>query len=495
MSSLRPSSRSSKILEFIQESSIEPFKNIQMDSRSIHPGDLFIAVPGVLQDGRQFIENAIKKGAVAVLAEQDASLPHTYIHHGITIHAIPHLKQKVGYIVHKWFSPEIHAITPIGITGTNGKTSCSLFLAQILKKLHQPAGVIGTLGCGLYPECTPTHNTTPNLMMLHQTLAHWAQKCIPWAIIEATSHALCQGRTDGICFNSALFTNLSHDHLDYHKDMAHYARAKAKLFSCTTLDYAIINYDDPYADIMIRATSSKTQCITYSLKQPKADLYWQPHKTQPTTVSGLLSTPWGHGTLTTSLIGEFTIYNLLGVIGLLGCYAFNIHDILQIIPTLCNAPGRMNLHQGTAEAPHVIVDYAHTPEALAKTLEAVQKHYLSKNIVCVFGCGGNRDQKKRAPMFHAAQRYAQSIVLTNDNPRFEHPHDIIHDMTQYATTQEMQRVRIILDRSQAIHYAITTASSKDIVVIAGKGHETHQEICGIYYPCDDQQSVRNTLAH
>lgn len=468
------------------------YSGIAIDSRKVQPGDLFIAVPGALIDGRYFIQKAIDLGAIAVLAEQNEALPESYNCNGVYVQVIPKLQRSLGDLLHHWFRQSSDKLTVVGVTGTNGKTSCSFFIAQALKQLGLSAGVIGTIGKGVYPDLLPFGNTTPGLFEVHETLQQWVKGSVPWSVIEVTSHALCQGRVDGVHFDTALFTNISRDHLDYHASMDDYVKAKSMLFSKPGLKYAVINIDDVYASVICDAVSDTTQLVSYSLENKQADIYLTECSMTVEGVHSYIVTPWGGGIFKTSLLGRFNLYNLLGVAGVLGCHGFSLADILEAVEKMGNVPGRMAIYGGRPPQPQVIVDYSHTPDALVSALSAIREQH-AQGVTCIFGCGGDRDKGKRPLMMKAALDYADHVVLTSDNPRFEDPQQIINDALAAVPEKDMDRVTIDIDRKKAIENAIFDAKATDVVFLAGKGHEDYQDIQGIKHHLDDSEEVKKAL--
>ncbi|MCY4330691.1 MAG: UDP-N-acetylmuramoyl-L-alanyl-D-glutamate--2,6-diaminopimelate ligase [Endozoicomonadaceae bacterium] len=467
------------------------YTGITTDSRKVKPGDLFIATPGVTSDGRQFISQAIKQGAVAVLAEQDETFSENKKYNNVTVYAIKNLHLSTGSLLNQWFDYASEQLTVVGITGTNGKTSCCFFLAQILQYTGIKTGVVGTVGTGIYPQLLPSQNTTPGIFDLHEILFRWNKQQIPWTVMEVSSHALTQRRVDGVAFDIALFTNISRDHLDFHGSMNNYVQAKAQLFCQPDLKYAIINQDDKYSDVMISNISKKTACITYSLNNKNADIYLQRKQCTHNYTEVLIKTPWGCGEFKTQLFGRFNLYNLAGVIGVLGCADFALHTILSAIEKINYVPGRMTVYGGNNQ-PLVLVDYAHTPDALSNALLAIKEHHNGK-IICIFGCGGDRDRGKRPLMMKAALEYADQVVLTSDNPRFEDPLSIIDDALAAVPPHKKGQIAIIPDRKQAINQTIRNTQKNVAILVAGKGHENYQEIAGIKYHLDDGEIVENAL--
>ena len=365
-------------------------------------------------------------------------------------------------------------MTVIGVTGTNGKTSCTHFIAQALQKAGRTCGVIGTLGTGVWPNLTPGKYTTPDAIACHRGLAELLQQSAELVAMEVSSHGLDQARVAGVAFDTAIFTNLSRDHLDYHADMDDYAAAKSKLFSWAGLKRAIINIDDPVGERFAREFSGRYQIYTYSLMNKtlagcKPVLASRIHL-NGRDMSAKISSPWGEGSLKANLLGKFNLSNLLAVLTTLCASGVSLDDALQYLHGVKNVTGRMQAFGG-GKLPLVVVDYAHTPDALEQALNALREHTRGK-LWCVFGCGGNRDHGKRPMMGQVAEHYSDQIVITSDNPRDEDPQSIINDikaglLCDWAAETE-------LDRGSAIAHAIDCAQAGDVVLIAGKGHEDYQ---------------------
>ncbi len=468
------------------------YKHFHVDSRKIKPGWVFFAVNGEAVDGRDFIPQAIDNGAIAVVAEKSAMLPDSYESKGVMVYVVNELGKKIGKGLAQLFKNPSNHMKVTGITGTNGKTSCSFFLAQILTLLSVRAGVIGTIGNGIYPDLEISDNTTPNSYEIQSTLSQWVTEDISQTVMEVSSHALCQGRVDGVCFETALFTNISHDHLDYHKTMQAYVNAKLQLFRASKLKNAVINIDDVYGTAFIKAVPESANIVTYALTDRSADIYLENIQRNGADTRANITTPWGKGLFVTSLYGKFNLYNVLGIIGVLGCQGIATPKILNAIKVLGNVPGRMEVYGKANQTPMVIVDYAHTPDALKNALSAIREQHQQK-IICVFGCGGDRDRGKRALMMDVALTHADAIILTNDNPRFEAPDQIIEDAMATVDARSANRVKVIKERGKAIRYSIIKAKPSDVILIAGKGHENYQEICGVKYNFDDREKIKKTL--
>jgi len=447
--------------------------NMQQDSRLIKKGDLFIAAPGINGDGRKFIADAVKNGAAAIIYESYNFTPPNL---SIPCVGIANLAGQLPFLAAKFYDYPSHKLTTIGVTGTNGKTSISQLLAQALDLLDVSCGIVGTLGYGFYPNLTSTNNTTPGVCELQQILAYLVKKNAKACAMEVSSHALEQNRVQEVDFDLAVFSNLSRDHLDYHGDMASYAAAKAKLFAYPNLRAKVINLDDEFGkQLAAQAQNNKVKTITYSLKSPKATIFAANVMVIGAKTHIYILAPDQGVNFVSSLLGSFNVSNLLAVIGAAYALGFDLSHMLDVIPQLQAPVGRMQC-LGSKNTPQVVVDYAHTPDALAQALQALRAHTKGK-LICVFGCGGNRDKGKRAQMAQMAQSYADAVIVTADNSRFEDTNAIMADIKQGFTS--LQQVKFIADRSEAIFCAIENAQMQDLVLIAGKGHENYQEVQGV----------------
>ncbi|WP_211824660.1 UDP-N-acetylmuramoyl-L-alanyl-D-glutamate--2,6-diaminopimelate ligase [Kistimonas asteriae] len=480
-----------QILEWLD---LPPVKDVTvrelvLDSRKVMAGDLFLALPGLSSDGRQYIEQAVAAGACAVLAEADDALPES----AVPIVSVANLKDRLSGLVSRFYRSPSEYVKVIGVTGTNGKSSCCHFIAQLLSRLNASCGVMGTLGNGIFPDLMPAGNTTSDNLSVQQFMAGLVDKSVPWLTMEVSSHGLHQGRVSGIAFNTAMYTNLSRDHLDYHQTMEAYASAKAELFRSPGLQHAVINFDDEWADLMLNvAAENQVNCITYSICSDGADIWLSDIVFSPEGMAANIHTPWGEGRLCTALLGKFSLSNLLAVIGVLCLQGFALERILTLIPELDNVPGRLE-RLGGASQPTVVVDYAHTPDALRSVLGALRDHG-GQTVTCVFGCGGDRDSGKRPLMTEAALTGADRVVLTSDNPRTEDPLNIIEDaVTGIPLALREHKLTVVPDRAEAIATAVAEAGNEDIVLVAGKGHEDYQEIHGVRYPFSDRREVRQAL--
>lgn len=464
-------------------------EHLTLDSRQVRPGSLFLAVPGVHHDGREHIGQALQAGAIAVAYEcADGLYTEEVSRFGNQAAMVPvaGLAQQLSAIAGRFFHEPSHNLGLVGITGTNGKTSVSQMLAQALSSMGKPCGVIGTLGSGLLPQLTDHGMTTPDAVSVQRQLAEMHDQGAGWVCMEVSSHALEQGRVAALEFDLAVFTNLSRDHLDYHGDMAHYAAAKAKLFD-RPLQAAIINLDDAFGLELIERSPSR--CFTYSLSNPKADLYCSTIEYTSSGIRAALHTARRNATLESALLGEFNLANLLAVIGTLLALEVRLDRAVALAADLTPPAGRMQ-RLGGGDRPLVVIDYAHTPDALEKALAAVRAH-VQGNLTCVFGCGGDRDNGKRPLMGQIAERNADRVLVTDDNPRSESSQHIIDQIL--AGMQRPESVSVTANRAEAIRTSILQAQAGDVILLAGKGHETYQEIDGVRHPFSDIEQAANAL--
>jgi UDP-N-acetylmuramoyl-L-alanyl-D-glutamate--2,6-diaminopimelate ligase len=379
-------------------------------------------------------------------------------------------------------------MTIAAVTGTNGKTSVAHFIAQAWEREFGRAGLIGTLGFGPLDALEPATHTTPDPFTLNRILAHCIDDGVDHLAMEVSSHALAQGRVDTVQIDAAIFTNLSRDHLDYHEDMEAYAAAKLRLFTEHAPRFSVINRDDMTGRKWIRELSGQ-QVLSYGL-MPGAELTAEVLTMDADGMALRFHSPWGHAELRTGLIGQFNALNLLATAGTLTLLGMSWSDTVRELEAVRAVPGRMVRLGGAPGQPVVVIDYAHTPDALAQSLAAVRDH-LSGRLTCVFGCGGNRDRGKRAQMGQLAESLADRLVVTSDNPRFESVNSIINDVLRGVG--DRKRVAVEPDRATAIRAAIDQAGPGDIVLIAGKGHETWQEVAGQKIPFSDEATVQAVL--
>ena len=481
---------------------------LTLDSRAVKPGYLFVAVEGVHAHGKMFIEQAAERGAVAVLVDKKESVNSSG---SIPIIAIEFLQQTLSALAGTFYSNPSYDVPVIGITGTNGKTTCSQLLAQALAYLNRPCGVIGTLGYGLVKNDPDTINenslgdlkstgmTTPDAITTQAISAELLSAGAHCFSMEVSSHALSQSRVAAIHINTAIFTNLSHDHLDYHGDMDAYGAAKAALFAMPSVGTAIINQDDDYAKDLVAKLRSDIDIITYSIDQPnsmsgKAGAHFSLQSIamgEQGMCAQLVLDAKPVMNIQTSLVGQFNLSNLLAIIAALYNQQYSFSDIEKVIPQLPPILGRMELIPSHLNF-RVVVDYAHTPDALKNALQALVPH-ATGNLWCVFGCGGDRDRGKRPQMSSIAARYADKVIVTSDNPRTESPVQIFADIERGFESTESEFHQIIADRASAIEYVIQEAEIGDVILIAGKGHEDYQIIGARHFPFSDQQQARFNL--
>lgn len=472
---------------------------LETDSRRVSPGDLFLACAGMRTHGVNFAEEAIRAGASAIAYEQGdeggARDEHRFIS-GVPLVGVTALSRQLGTIAARFHGEPSRDMIVIGITGTNGKTSCCHYLAQALVRDGSPCGVIGTLGYGAYGALRPGGHTTPDAVTLQGELAAMRAAGISRAVMEVSSHALVQDRILGVAFDGAIFTNLTHDHLDYHGDLTAYSLAKKKLFVVPGLCYAAINCDDAFGRELLAGLARPIVGVRYGLGagacQPDGGRYVHGRIMQR-DISGMelqVSSSWGEGRVQTVLLGQFNASNMLAVLSMLLLMGIPLRDALERLATLRAVPGRMERFGSAAELPLVIVDYAHSPDALKQALQTLRQH-CSGRLWCVFGCGGDRDRSKRPLMGAVAERYADHVIVTSDNPRHEDPHVIIDQIV--AGVDQPRLVERIPDRAHAIRRAITATGAGDIVLVAGKGHEDYQQIGDDRLPFSDREQVRLLL--
>ncbi|MBI3772960.1 MAG: UDP-N-acetylmuramoyl-L-alanyl-D-glutamate--2,6-diaminopimelate ligase [Gammaproteobacteria bacterium] len=463
---------------------------LALDSRQVQRGDVFLALAGVQARGHEFIDSAIENGAVAVLYDADSGAVNAGCK--VPCIAVAGLAHKVGIIAERFFDEPSRELFMVGVTGTNGKTSCTQFLAQAYHD-DAPCGVIGTIGNGFYGALDVASHTTPDAVSLHRLLRQLRDQGATRVVMEVSSHGLDQGRVAGVNFNVAVFTNLSRDHLDYHGDMAAYGRAKSRLFSLPGLRWAVINTDDAFGHSLVDEIPESVGVVTYGMEEPgvlRGDrIQGQLIRLDRQGLVLAVDTPWGQGMIKSPLLGRFNASNLLAVLGALLASGIKFETAVQRLQRLNTVPGRME-HFGKEGQPLVVVDYAHSPDALYQVLTTLREHCAGK-LWCVFGCGGNRDRGKRPLMGEVAEQYADQVVITNDNPRREDPQMIIDEIR--SGMKHSKTVTVIADRASAIAHAVRQAGIDDVVLIAGKGHEDYQQIGDVRHPFSDRAQVQALL--
>ena len=495
-----PSAQLSSILAWMR--AVAPEVQLSSDSRRIAAGDIFFAYPGDAVDGRSFIAQAIAQGAQAVVYDADDFTWDA----AWTVPRLPvgGLKNHAGEIANAYYGEPDRAMFTVAVTGTNGKTSCTQWLGNALSRLGEPTAVIGTLGIGVFKrgehdEFIATGYTTPDAVLLQRKLAKLRDAGAKTLAIEASSIGLDQRRLNGIHVDVALFTNLTRDHLDYHGDMASYEAAKTALFDWPGLRHAVINLDDPMGLRLVQQLQSHAPAVAitgYTLQDHtpqgvtilRADI-----RTSHTGTTFHLDTPFGAMLVKTQLVGQFNVSNVLGIIGVLLARGTALRAAVDAVELLPAVPGRMQ-QLGGHDAPLVVIDYAHTPDALEKTLAALRQvaQQRSGQLWCVFGCGGDRDPGKRPQMGLIAEA-ADHVVVTSDNPRGEEPGAIIAQIVAGMTRAPTDHMTVE-DRAAAILWAVKHAGKHDVVLLAGKGHETSQEIKGRKLPFLDADHAALALA-
>lgn len=480
-----------KICELFNFDSHLEIANLTLNSNDVVNGSVFIALRGANHHGLHYAKSAIEKGAMAIVFDnEDVELADDILEDSNILKiGVANLAKTLGEIAARFYGESSQKMNVIGITGTNGKTSCSQFLAQALEN----CGVIGTIGWGKIDELKQTLNTTPDALAVQKMLATLKNEGCENIAMEVSSHGLAQGRVNGVKFKGAIFTNFSRDHLDYHGTMEAYLETKLKLFNSPQLEFAVINLDDDISDKIIAAIPENVEIIGVTTKNKTAsrgqvlraenielnlsgiqcDVLWQ-------NQNQMLHIP---------LIGKFNLENVLCVLATMLTLGIDLNETTQRLKNLKPVAGRMEKFGGENNQPLVIVDYAHTPDALEKVLGCLRYHIKGK-LGVVFGCGGNRDKGKRAQMGRVAEEFADWVIVTDDNPRFETSEEIIQDILSGFFNNE---AKVIYKREKAIQRAIEHADSQDCVLIAGKGHENYQEIHGVKLPFSDAECVQKIL--
>jgi len=486
-----------KLLDF------EP-KGLSLNTQKMHPGDLFFGIKGRQHDARCYLEQAIEKGACALVIERENSeefiskLTSYAQTRNIIIPPImtmSDLESKLSKIAARYYGHPSQRLTVIGITGTNGKTTCAHLLAQALTQLGKPCGVIGTLTQEL---------TTPDAISVQAKLAAFKEQGMQAVVMEVSSHGLDQYRVEGVDFESAIFSNLTQDHLDYHGSMEAYAAAKKKLFKFQTLKRVILNAQDrltweiiPELNPGVVPALYTTEASIWDNSLDNINNYYcictEKKVLGGEGIDAQITTPWGQTQIHSKLLGIFNLSNLLSVLTELCMQGFELLETVELLQKLSPPLGRMQNFKHT-NSPRVLVDYAHTPDALYNALKVARDYCTNGVLWCVFGCGGDRDKLKRPQMGYIAATTADKILITNDNPRHESEKEIIMDILSGIPSEYRDRILIEADREQAIRYAIEHAALTDLVLIAGKGHEDYQQIGAHRNFFSDSLCVENCLA-
>jgi UDP-N-acetylmuramyl-tripeptide synthetase len=459
-----------------------PLADLTADSRSVKMGSIFIAYPGTVLDGRNFIADAIARGAAAVIWERGGfewnerwQVPNL---------GVKGLRARVSEIAGHVYGNPSESLWMAGVTGTNGKTSVSQWIAHALDGLGRRSAVLGTLGNGLVGERVEAKNTTPDPIVLQRLLSEYLRRGARCVAMEVSSHGLHQGRVSGVKFDAGIFTNLTRDHLDYHGSMEAYGEAKYGMFSLRGLAHAVVNADDEWGlRFARRLRGQPLQLITFGTTD-EAAVRASDVRLSSSGVAFDVATPQGRGHVQARVLGAFNVANLLAVLGTLLAAGIALGDAIAALGKLQPVPGRLE-RVGGGGRPVVVIDYAHTPDALEKALAALRPTVAAGHrLVCVFGCGGDRDAGKRPLMGQAAVRLADHVVVTSDNPRSEDPHAIIEQILAGIAGRGAEAIE---DRQVAIFSAIHHARPGDVILLAGKGHETYQEIAGVRHPFSDRE--------
>jgi MurE/MurF fusion protein len=463
---------------------------LHIDSRSVKAGDGFVAWPGAAHDARQFVATALSQGAAACLAEAKGAEDFAWNDSRVALYS--GLKADLGTIASLYHDQPSRSMDVVAITGTNGKTSCTWWLSQALSQVGRSCAVVGTLGVGVVPHVTPTGLTTPDPVLLHKHLRQFADQGVKACVMEASSIGIVEQRMHGLHIRVAVLTNFSQDHLDYHGNMVAYWQAKAKLFDWPSLQAAVLNLDEPQSHSLIEPLQARgVDLWTYAVNNP-ARIRAQALRYEAQGMSWDVCEDDERVRLQAQVIGTFNVSNLLAVVASLRSLGVPLAQAVSACANLQPVPGRMQCVGGERE-PLVSVDYAHTPDALEKTLQALRPLAQTRGgkLWCVFGCGGDRDPIKRPLMAAMAERFADHVMVTSDNPRSESPHHIISQIL-FGFANSAQ-VEVDVDRASAIADVLSQAADADVVLIAGKGHEDYQETAGVRSPFSDLVQAQEAL--
>ncbi|MBO67188.1 MAG: UDP-N-acetylmuramoyl-L-alanyl-D-glutamate--2,6-diaminopimelate ligase [Acidiferrobacteraceae bacterium] len=457
---------------------------LSLDSRAIEHGNLFLGLPGIQSDGRSFVRQAITSGASAVLLEGNDSANQEF---EVPCYRVSNLREHVGLIASRFYGSPSRFLCIVGFTGTNGKTTCAALATQALARMGHDCGMIGTLGMGRWGDLESTDLTTPDAVALQAGLAQMVESGIDTVCMEVSSHALDQSRVKALDFDAAVLTNISRDHIDYHGSLESYAATKFLLFQEHSVQAAVINVADPYGFDLVNSSTSEN-IWTYGYDNT-ASVYIKKTEISSSSIRLWLETSDGPLYIEAPLLGRINAINLVAVVTVLLALDHKIAEIEDAMSCIEPIPGRMEIVSSVDSPVRVVIDYAHTPNALEQSLFSLREH-TSQHLWCVFGCGGNRDKGKRAIMGSVSDRLADKIVLTNDNPRDEDPNQILSDIEVGIRHHDVVKIP---ERQAAISYAISHAGSGDIVLVAGKGHETQQIVGSDYIPLCDRTIAINCL--
>ncbi len=470
----------------------QKINDLCLDSREVQPGDVFIALSGFNVHGLDYAYQAERAGAIAVLAEPTKAERAAYVGRQkplkIPVIECPGLSDALGDLACAFYDHPSRQLSVTAITGTNGKTSTAWLMMHALEQLGVKAGYIGTLGVGGIDQLTSMQNTTPSALAIQKSMAQMLAAGYQQVCIEVSSHALEQHRFKGTEVQTAIFTNLSRDHLDYHKTMKAYAAAKLKLFVDFKPGISVINGDDEIGKNWLDDSLRKVATLSYGITNKASDYLANNIRLLPSGIAFDLRTNNEEYVFATALLGEFNVHNTLAVVAALHHQGFELNQLEPVVSQLKPVPGRMNRIDNHSNESILVVDYAHTPDALEQVLKALRAH-TKNQLWCVFGCGGNRDKGKRAMMGAIAEKLADRVVLTDDNPRYEASGQIIEDI-EFGM---QSKPHVINNRQQAIVYAIDQSQAGDIVLVAGKGHESTQEVEGKLMPFNDLDVIKELL--
>ncbi len=471
-------------IEAVEGSTNQSFINLHFDSRKVGLNDIFVAIKGTHSDGHNYIKNAVDQGAIAVVCEE---FPELKIN-GVTYIKVKDTREALAFMASNFYSNPSSKLKLIGVTGTNGKTTVSTLLYELFLKLGYPVGLISTVRILINEEEFPTRLTTPDSITINKYINQMCDAGVEYVFMEVSSHGIDQKRSLGLDFDAAIFTNLSHDHLDYHKTFEAYRDVKKRLFDQLKKSaFAITNSDDKNGSFMLQNCNAKT--YTYALKS-YADYK---AKIIENSFSGL-HLKINDQDMWTKVIGEFNAYNLLAVYAVANLFELEELESLKFLSQLQPVEGRFEHFKSQSEHISAIVDYAHTPDALKNVLQTINSiRTKNETVITVVGCGGNRDKTKRPKMGQIAAKYSDQVIFTSDNPRDENPDEIIRDIEQGVEAQHQQKTLSIANRKEAIKTACKIAKPNDIILIAGKGHETYQEIKGVRKDFDDMEIVKSYL--
>lgn len=457
--------------------------SIAFDSRKVVKDSLFVATRGTQVDGHNYIQSAIKKGATTIVCEEipvDIDPTIVYIQ-------VENSQLALGYIASNFYSNPSEKLQVIGVTGTNGKTSTTSMLYQLFTEFGYKVGLLSTIEIKIADEVISATHTTPNAISIQESMYKMVQKGCDYCFMEVSSHAIDQDRIAGIQFRGGLFTNITHDHLDYHLTFQNYIQAKKKYFDQLSANaFSLINLDDKNAKVMVQNTASKVKTMAmhsiadYTVKIIDTTLDYMVLKIN-------------HHEITLKVIGEFNAYNVLSSYAVACELGINQNDILLGLSKLNPVEGRIDIVYAEHSKVRGVIDYAHTPDAVEKLLIEINKINKNGQIITVIGCGGNRDKEKRPLMAQLAAQYSQRLILTSDNPRNENPMDIIQEMKLGLLDADMKKTLVVVDRAEAIKTACMLASEEDIIAVVGKGHEKYQEINGEKFPFDDKSCLKENM--